>query len=285
MNISHVTNVQTINVTNVTVNDFVNRGAATQVPAAAMTGSRPIQAEARPVTPQEFAAARPIIGQQPLSPAAATAGVTPAVARRMNLSPDGGPAHPGAPGPVVQAGALEPGFRPPLASHTAAAAEAPAAPEPASGGAAARHGAVPLAEPGTRPAGLPPPRAAHAGVAEPGFGQPGEHGGTAARSHPCGAASRRGEPPGHRRPRYASPGRGRPGGRAASRGCPPDRFRRTGGAPGGARRGASRGAACVARGRPGAAARTGAASRATIRRAIADRRSPEREGGRSGGLP
>ena len=81
VNISHVTNMQTINNTNVTVNNFINRGAATQVPAAALTGSRPIQGIAQPVTEQQFAAARPVIGQQPLSPTAATAGVTGGGAR------------------------------------------------------------------------------------------------------------------------------------------------------------------------------------------------------------
>nr|WP_294566366.1 DUF6600 domain-containing protein [uncultured Rhodopila sp.] len=173
VNISHVTNVQTINNTNVTVNNFVNRGAATQVPAAAMAGSRPIQAVAQPVTPDQFAAARPVTGQQPLSPTAATSGVTPAVARHLNLSPSGVPAHPPAPGPAVQAGASEPGFQPPLIGHRAAGAETPAPREPATGGPAGpppHPGAVPLAEPGARPAGLPPTQTAHIQGAEQGAG-------------------------------------------------------------------------------------------------------------------
>ena len=81
VNITHVTNINT----NVAINNYVNRGAATSIPAAAMTGSRPVQGMARPVTAQEFAAARPIVGQQPLRPTAETAGVTPAVARRLDL--------------------------------------------------------------------------------------------------------------------------------------------------------------------------------------------------------
>jgi hypothetical protein len=170
VNISHVTNVQTINTTTVTVNNFVNRGAATQVPAAAMTGSRPIQAVAQPVSPQQLAAALPVAGQQPLRPTAATFGMTPAVARQMNLPPAAVPAHPPAPGPAVQVGAPEPGFRPRLTSHGAVGADAPAAGHPATGGSAEpppHPPAVPLVEPGTRPAGLPPARTARVPSAEP----------------------------------------------------------------------------------------------------------------------
>ncbi|HET6608416.1 MAG TPA: DUF6600 domain-containing protein, partial [Rhodopila sp.] len=85
VNIGHVTNVTTIN--NITVNNFVNRRAATSVPAAAMVGSRPIAAVARPIPAQQFATARPVFGQQPLRPAATTVGVTPAVAHRLNIAP------------------------------------------------------------------------------------------------------------------------------------------------------------------------------------------------------
>jgi hypothetical protein len=223
VNISHVTNIQTINTTNLTVNDFVNRGAATQVPAAAMTGSRPIQAEARPLAPQEFAAARPVLGQQPLSPTAATAGVTPAVARQMNLSPEGMGAHPGAPGPVVSAAGLQPGFRPPLVNHGAAGAEAPVAREPAAGAAAAHPAAVPLAEPGSRPAGLPAAPAAHVPGAEPGTasGQRGEHPGTGAAetSHPAPIGRAAGRPgpvaPAENRPAAAAPAVNHPQAHAA----------------------------------------------------------------------
>ncbi|MFL5253437.1 MAG: DUF6600 domain-containing protein [Rhodopila sp.] len=57
MNVNHVTNVTTINTSNVTVNNFINRGAATAVPAAAMMESRPVQAVAQPLTAQQLAAA------------------------------------------------------------------------------------------------------------------------------------------------------------------------------------------------------------------------------------
>ena len=82
VNVHHVTNINN----NVTINNYVNRGAATAVPAAAMMASRPVQAVARPIAAQQFAAARPIVGQQPLRPTAATAGVTPVVARQLNLA-------------------------------------------------------------------------------------------------------------------------------------------------------------------------------------------------------
>ena len=83
VNVNHVTNITNITNNNITTNNFVNRGAATSIPAAAMISSSSVQAVARPVTAQEFAAARPIVGQQPLRPTAATAGVTPAVARQL----------------------------------------------------------------------------------------------------------------------------------------------------------------------------------------------------------
>ena len=42
VNVAHVTNFTTIN-RNVTINNFVNRGAATMVPTSAMTASRPVR--------------------------------------------------------------------------------------------------------------------------------------------------------------------------------------------------------------------------------------------------
>jgi hypothetical protein len=101
VNVTHVTNFTTIN-QNVTINNFVNRGAATVVPASAMTASRPVASSFQRVDPAQLAQARPVIGQQPLRPTATTVGVTPAVARQLNL-----PAAPGfhavAPGPAIHA--------------------------------------------------------------------------------------------------------------------------------------------------------------------------------------
>jgi hypothetical protein len=143
VNIGHVTNITN----NVTINNYVNRGAATSVPVAAMTGSRPVQTAARPVTAQEFAAARPISGQQPIRPTALTAGVTPAVARRLSLAPAAA-IHP-APGPAIRpVAAGTTGFaRPTLASVQRT--QAPGSAEPGHPAQAAR------------PAGAPPPGSAH----------------------------------------------------------------------------------------------------------------------------
>jgi hypothetical protein len=156
VNINHVTNINN----QVTINNFVNRGAATSIPAAAMTGSQPVRGVARPVTAQEFAAARPIVGQQPVRPTASTVGVTPALAQRMNLAPAAA-FHP-APGPAI---------RPPAAGATGFARPAfapagnpasPAVPQPGQ-----------PAPPGTRlggvgPGGVPTgPRPAQPGVARP----------------------------------------------------------------------------------------------------------------------
>lgn len=105
VNITHVTNITNT----VTTNNFINRGGATLVPAAAMVGSRPVASVAQPVSPQQFAAARPVFGQQPLRPAATTAGVTPAIARQLNL---GQAAFAHAPGPVIRAQAAGPAMPP-----------------------------------------------------------------------------------------------------------------------------------------------------------------------------
>lgn len=143
VNVSHVTNIRN---NSVTINNYVNRAAATSMPAAAMTASRPVQAVARPVTAQELAAAHPILGQQPIRPTAATAGVTPVVARQLNLAPTA-VAHP-APGPVVRARAGGTGFARP--------AFAPAAGRPGGlGGSGVRPAEVTTPEPGRPGAAAP----------------------------------------------------------------------------------------------------------------------------------
>ena len=122
VNVSHVTNINN----SVTINNYINRTAATAVPAAAMTGSQPVQAAARPIRPQELTAAQPIIGQQPLRPGAATVGVTPTVARQFNLPPTALRPAPGpAPGTAARplaagpAGFARPGLAPTGASNPA----------------------------------------------------------------------------------------------------------------------------------------------------------------------
>ena len=102
VNIRHVTNITTIN-RNVTVNNFINRGAATVVPASAVTGSRPVSRFAQRVDPAQLAQVRPVIGTQPLRPAATTVGVTPGVARELRLPAAAGGARPAAPGPAIHA--------------------------------------------------------------------------------------------------------------------------------------------------------------------------------------
>jgi hypothetical protein len=157
VNINHVTNITN---NNVTINNYINRGAATSVPAAAMMASRPVQAVARPVTPQEFAQARPIVGQQPLRPTAATAGVTPIVARQLNLAPAAVPRS--APGPVVRAQAPGPAgtpfARPPLAPAGRPEPGTPAARPPAAVPTAAEPNRPGAPAPGARPLpnGTPP---------------------------------------------------------------------------------------------------------------------------------
>ncbi len=149
VNIRHVTNITTIN-QNVTVNNFVNRRAATVVPTTAMTSSRPVGRFAQRVEPAQLAQARPLIGTQPVRPGATTIGVTPVVARQFNLPPSATAARPVAPGPAIRAMPVtaHPGA-PPL--HTPAQNAVPAA--------AAIH---PPPPPGT-PMLRPPPAPGHVG--------------------------------------------------------------------------------------------------------------------------
>ncbi len=156
VNVAHVTNITNT----VTINTYVNRGAATSIPIAAMAASRPVQGAARPLTAQEFATARPISGRQPIRPSAATAGVTPVVARQLNLAP-GGTVRP-APGPAIRAQAPgAAGFGRPLLTPRAASA-----PPGISSGEPARPAQSAPGGPGTGPdhAGNGLPRAPHAGV-------------------------------------------------------------------------------------------------------------------------
>ena len=151
VNMHHVNNVTMIN-RNVTVNTYVNRHAATMVPASAMSQSRSIRGMAQPVSAQTLGTTRPVFGQQPVRPSAVTAGVTPGLARQMNLAPVAGvPLRPSAPGPAVHPQAAAGGgggFRPPLHNPNAL----PAVLTPGSPGLAQpRHQLPPLPAPGARP--------------------------------------------------------------------------------------------------------------------------------------
>ncbi len=166
INATTVQNVgQTINQTNIVnnhttvVQNFVNRSAATVVPAATMVQSGPVAAAARPLPSQDFAHAQAQF-QSPIRPAAATVGVTPAVARQFNfVAPR--TAQP-LPGPAIDPAMqhANPGrpFAPSLRAITPVPAGAPpSAAEPARPD-TARSPAVPGAE--LRPEQRPVPAAA-----------------------------------------------------------------------------------------------------------------------------
>jgi hypothetical protein len=132
---------------------FVNRDAATSVPAGIMTESRPVRTFARPVPAPALGSAQIVVGQPPLRPTVATLGVTPAVARQLNLVPSGitGFPRPPAPGPAVilhDSGRMDgPPPRPgdptgPRPERTSLPGVPP----------------VPLAPPTARPAGIEEPR-------------------------------------------------------------------------------------------------------------------------------
>ena len=158
VNIAHTTNVSVIN-RNVTVNNFANRGAATVVPTSAMTASRPVRPVAQRIDAGQLAQVRPVFGQQPLRPAATTRGVTPVVARQLNLAPTAGAVlpHATAPGPAIRPIGVVPGGGlgaangrpPPSALRNPPALQNPTGPVPA---AARPFGGPPaLATPGARP--------------------------------------------------------------------------------------------------------------------------------------
>jgi hypothetical protein len=101
VNVSHVTNFNTIN-RNVSFNNFVNRGATTVVPTSTMTASRRVAGSFQHLDPAQLAQVRPVIGAQPLRPTSTTVGVTPAVARQLNMPPPAAGLRPISPGPVIR---------------------------------------------------------------------------------------------------------------------------------------------------------------------------------------
>lgn len=166
--VRNVTNITNTRITNVTVNNYVNRVAATGMPAAAMATSRPVAAAARPIPVAQLGHARPIVGRVPVAPTTATAGVSPALAGRLHLKPPpasaAAPARPTAPGPAISAGAFHPGSAPlrnPAIRGATANGTAPV-PRAAHPGPANRPPLPPLAMPGphaatTAPGGAPGP--------------------------------------------------------------------------------------------------------------------------------
>ncbi len=98
--------------------NFVNRRVATQVPTDVMIASRPIRGIGQPIGAQTLATSLPISGLHPIQPVATTAGITPATAQNLHLTPaPTGAVH--APGPVILAhpatttSTTVPGLRPP----------------------------------------------------------------------------------------------------------------------------------------------------------------------------
>ena len=267
INAGHVKDPAAIGAT-VAPRDFANRGAATSVPASVMLGSRPVRQFARPMSEQTLAAAHPVAVDQLVRPTPRTFGVTPAVARQLNLPAAGAPgAHRPAPGPVVRA--QEPGPshgappRPPLLGPHGQPASAPRPGEPAGGprpGEPARPGAgvpgagVPGAAGPGRPAGGPPPLEAPGarppgvpGAGEPRPGGPPEPAG----ARPPGAEAPRpggpvplpapgARPPGVTEPRGAAPAPEAPRGETPGQHPPeaarpvPEPGREPGNRPGGA---------------------------------------------------
>ena len=205
VNITRVTNITTIN-RNVTFNNFANRRAATVVPAAAMTGSRPVGRMVEHVSPAALSHARPVFGRPPVRPSTATLGITPHNAQRLGAvaAPHGVAPRPAAPGPAIHPAAA-PGRAPALRSATGrGAGEArpgevrPGEIRPGVGGpveahpgavpALARHEGANAAHPGaTGPAGRP--NEARPGEARPGAANPARPGGLPALA-PHGEAPR-----------------------------------------------------------------------------------------------
>ncbi len=146
VNVGNVTNVTTNNtVTNVnnvtTITNLVNRDAATVVPVTAMTGSQPVAARVEAVTPKALAEARSERATA-VRPTIGTSGVTPVMAKTLQLAPPATPVPvlPPAPGPVIA----------PVATAPAATVQSPVVKrlDPAPGAAAVRPepvAAVPVA--------------------------------------------------------------------------------------------------------------------------------------------
>jgi len=209
------------------IGSFLNRGAATAIPAAAMAESRPVRQAAVRVDPRMLETARPLVGTAPVRPTAATVGITPNLARSMHLpaAPRGAPAaahvapgpaihplprvngvaarpplpappehRPGAPpvGAAHPAGLARPELRTPAAREEA---PHPGAPAPA-GTATERHGPVPV---GIARPGAAPPAAEHRPAAVPEVRRTEEQ----RPQHPA-------EAPAHPAERPAAPAPGRP---------------------------------------------------------------------------
>jgi len=207
VNVNNVTNIR-----NVTINNFnrptpaalARAPGATIVPASTMVASRPVAQNIQHLAPAQLAAAQPVTGQIPVRPTAATLGVTPSTAQRLNLPPAPHGVTPATrltQGPAVQA-ARAPNAPPSLRAPGAGATAQPPA-QPAAAAAGQRPPGA------TVPAGRPP-AAAVPGAQRPTLAAPGP----AIAPHPPGEARPSGLPP------LAGPGR-RPATPGAAAGAAP----------------------------------------------------------------
>jgi hypothetical protein len=133
-NVNQVINKTTINNNRTVVNNYMNRNAATVVPASTLVRSTPVNAAVQAVPAQQLAQLRSQ-ASAPVRPTAATPGVTPAVASRLHLAA----AEPGQvapvrslPGPAIARPLLAPG--PARPEGAAGLTLRPAAPGLPSGG-------------------------------------------------------------------------------------------------------------------------------------------------------
>ena len=90
-----VTNIHTVN------NFYINRGAATVVPASAFVGGRGVRDIGRPVPERFLSQGRPVVGRLPVRPTALTPNLSPGVARRFDVALPPTPVRPVAAGPRV----------------------------------------------------------------------------------------------------------------------------------------------------------------------------------------
>lgn len=113
VNVRHVTNITTINRT-VVIDRYVNRSAATLVPAGVMQASRPVRPAVRQIDQRVLAAARPVVGRAAVAPSRATFGVTAATARQTRLAPlpQGATVPHAAHGPAIRPAAMPGAARP-----------------------------------------------------------------------------------------------------------------------------------------------------------------------------
>ncbi len=160
VNIINVRNINIIRINrNITINNFINRRAASVVPASAFVTSRRLGGVAHRVDGAQLRAARPILGRTPLRPGVETAGLTRPMARNLGI-PSAALRRPAAAGPAFARGVRPTGL-PALRGQpraVAAAARAAGVGGPAAR-IAARQGTPPLRAPGA-----PRPSLARAGL-------------------------------------------------------------------------------------------------------------------------